>query len=52
MSKHIFQKVANVLVYLFFLSATVYTLVGPSPDDGVIFDGQTYITPCKLYTDT
>ncbi|GAA5799611.1 hypothetical protein EDC94DRAFT_597963 [Helicostylum pulchrum] len=45
MSKHIFQKVANVLVYLFFLSATVYTLVGPSPDDGVIFDGQTYITP-------
>lgn len=49
MSNHIFQKVANVLVYLFFLSATVYSLVGPSPVDDVILEGQTYITPCKLY---
>lgn len=42
---HIFQKVANVIVYLFFLSATVYTVV--SPAHGEIGDGQTYITPCK-----
>ncbi|KAI8377734.1 uncharacterized protein BYT42DRAFT_515925 [Radiomyces spectabilis] len=41
---HIFQKVANVLVYLFFLSATVYSLVAPSSDD-TIAEGQTYITP-------
>ncbi|KAI9313073.1 hypothetical protein BX666DRAFT_1880454 [Dichotomocladium elegans] len=34
MSKlHIFQKVVNVLVYLFFLSSTVYSVVGPSPDE-------------------
>ncbi|KAI7892534.1 uncharacterized protein EV154DRAFT_504760 [Mucor mucedo] len=45
MASHIFQKVANVLVYLFFLSATVYSLVGPSPVDDVILEGQTYITP-------
>ena len=42
---HLFQKVANVVVYLFFLSATVYSLVGPSPDDDVILQGATYITP-------
>lgn len=45
---HIFQKVANVLVYLFFLSATVYNLVGPAPSDDVIREGLTYITPCKF----
>lgn len=44
---HIFQKVANVIVYLFFLSATVYSVVGPAPSDTVIREGQTYITPCK-----
>lgn len=42
---HIFQKVANVIVYLFFLSATVYTVV--SPANGDIGEGHTYITPCK-----
>ncbi|KAI8145883.1 hypothetical protein BJV82DRAFT_602619 [Fennellomyces sp. T-0311] len=42
---HIFQKVVNVLVYLFFLSTTVYSVVGPAPDDENIPDGQTYITP-------
>lgn len=46
---HLFQKVANVVVYLFFLSATVYSLVGPSPDDDVILQGATYITPCKYH---
>ncbi|KAI8340497.1 hypothetical protein BC941DRAFT_348441 [Chlamydoabsidia padenii] len=40
---HIFQKVANVIVYLFFLSATVYTVV--SPPNGDIGEGSTYITP-------
>ncbi|CAO3632021.1 unnamed protein product [Cunninghamella echinulata] len=40
---HIFQKVANVIVYLFFLSATVYSIV--SPKDGTVSDGHTYITP-------
>ncbi|KAI8336804.1 hypothetical protein BC941DRAFT_376752 [Chlamydoabsidia padenii] len=40
---HIFQKVANVIVYLFFLSATVYSLV--SPPNGDAGGGQTYITP-------
>ncbi|ORX58226.1 hypothetical protein DM01DRAFT_1366352 [Hesseltinella vesiculosa] len=44
MSKlHIFQKVSNVIVYLFFLSATVYTVVSPS--DGEVGEGHTYITP-------
>jgi hypothetical protein len=47
MAFHIFQKVANVVVYLFFLSATVYSVVGPSPNDGEAQEGQTYITPCK-----
>lgn len=47
MAFHIFQKVANVVVYLFFLSATVYSVVGPSPNDGESQEGQTYITPCK-----
>ncbi|KAG1144176.1 hypothetical protein G6F38_006543 [Rhizopus arrhizus] len=45
MAFHIFQKVANVVVYLFFLSATVYSVVGPSPNDGETQEGQTYITP-------
>ncbi|KAI9474840.1 hypothetical protein BDB00DRAFT_966283 [Zychaea mexicana] len=46
MSKlHIFQKVVNVVVYLFFLSTTVYSIVGPAPNDDVIGEGQTYITP-------
>ncbi|KAI7853210.1 hypothetical protein BDC45DRAFT_442558 [Circinella umbellata] len=46
MSKlHIFQKVVNVVVYLFFLSTTVYSVVGPAPEDGDASDGQTYITP-------
>lgn len=44
---HIFQKVVNVIVYLLFLSTTVYSVVAPS-DDTVIQEGQTYITPCKL----
>lgn len=44
---HLFQKVVNVLVYLFFLSATVYSVVGPAPSDDVAHEGQTYITPCK-----
>lgn len=44
---HIFHKVVNVLVYLFFLSSTVYSVVGPAPDDTPVDDGQTYITPCK-----
>lgn len=48
MASHILQKVANVVVYLFFLSATVYSLVGPSPAGDAIPEGQTYITPCKL----
>ncbi|KAI8640752.1 hypothetical protein BD408DRAFT_419193 [Parasitella parasitica] len=42
---HIFQKVSNVLVYLLFLSATVYNLVGSSPSDDTTREGQTYITP-------
>ncbi|KAI9029983.1 hypothetical protein CLU79DRAFT_733560 [Phycomyces nitens] len=42
---HIFQRVANVLVYLFFLSATVYSVVAPPPDDEVAHEGLTYITP-------
>ncbi|CDS02851.1 hypothetical protein LRAMOSA00254 [Lichtheimia ramosa] len=42
---HIFHKVVNVLVYLFFLSSTVYSVVGPAPDDTSVDDGQTYITP-------
>ncbi|KAI9472210.1 MAG: hypothetical protein EXX96DRAFT_583270 [Benjaminiella poitrasii] len=42
---HIFQKVANVVVYLFFLSATVYSIVSPYPDNGIAHQGQTYITP-------
>ncbi|ORY95673.1 hypothetical protein BCR43DRAFT_564507 [Syncephalastrum racemosum] len=42
---HIFQKVVNVIVYLFFLSATVYSVVGPAPNDEIIQEGQTYITP-------
>ncbi|KAI8987304.1 hypothetical protein BDF20DRAFT_849349 [Mycotypha africana] len=41
---HIFQKVANVLVYLFFLSSTVYSLFGPH-DSTVIHASETYITP-------
>ncbi|KAF7722589.1 hypothetical protein EC973_002942 [Apophysomyces ossiformis] len=46
MSKlHIVQKLANVLVYLFFLSATVYTIVGPAPNEDGSTEGQTYITP-------
>ncbi|CAO3639463.1 unnamed protein product [Cunninghamella blakesleeana] len=44
MSKlHIFQKISNVIVYLAFLSATVYTVV--SPKEGGINEGHTYITP-------
>ncbi|KAI8373830.1 hypothetical protein BD560DRAFT_393710 [Blakeslea trispora] len=42
---HIAQKVANVVVYLFFLSATVYNLVGPAPNEEVILEGATYMTP-------
>ncbi|KAI7872519.1 hypothetical protein BDF14DRAFT_1754297 [Spinellus fusiger] len=42
---HIFQKVANVLVYLFFLSATVYSVVAPPPNDEVSHGSWTYITP-------
>ncbi|KAI8054928.1 uncharacterized protein B0P05DRAFT_560800 [Gilbertella persicaria] len=42
---HIAQKIANVVVYLFFLSATVYNIVGPSPNKDVILEGQTYFTP-------
>ncbi|GAN09514.1 membrane protein [Mucor ambiguus] len=42
---HIFQKVANVLVYLLFLSATVYNLVGSTPSEPVVHDGLTYLTP-------
>lgn len=45
MAAHIVQKVANVIVYLFFLSATVYSIVGPS--EGPEGEGHTYITPCK-----
>ncbi|KAG1470206.1 hypothetical protein G6F56_002817 [Rhizopus delemar] len=43
MAAHIVQKVANVIVYLFFLSATVYSIVGPS--EGPEGEGHTYITP-------
>lgn len=45
---HIVQKVTNVLVYLLFLSTTVYSVVGPAPDQEVGQEGQTYITPCKF----
>ncbi|KAI9256212.1 hypothetical protein BY458DRAFT_492643 [Sporodiniella umbellata] len=43
MPNHIFQKVANVIVYFFFLFGTVYTVVGPS--EGPAGEGHTYITP-------
>lgn len=42
---HLLQKVANVVVYLFFLGATVYSVVGPKPDPKVILEHETYITP-------
>ncbi|CAM0141225.1 hypothetical protein VKS41_004073 [Umbelopsis sp. WA50703] len=42
---HIFQKVANVVVYLFFLGATVYSVTGPKPDPKIILQYETYITP-------
>jgi len=42
---HIFLKVSNVLAYLFFLAGTVYTAVGPTPDDQVILDHLSYMTP-------
>ncbi|KAJ2961888.1 hypothetical protein NQZ79_g2889 [Umbelopsis isabellina] len=42
---HIFQKVANVVVYLFFLGATVYSVAGPKPDPKIILQYETYITP-------
>lgn len=44
---HIFQKVANVVVYLFFLGATVYSVAGPKPDPKIILQYETYITPGK-----
>lgn len=42
---HILLKVSNVIVYLWFLSATVYSTVGPNPDGDVIKSHLTYITP-------
>ncbi|KAI8974081.1 hypothetical protein BDB01DRAFT_854046 [Pilobolus umbonatus] len=45
MASHVFQKIVNVLVYLFFLSATVYSVVGPSPSEGQEQEGSTFITP-------
>jgi hypothetical protein len=44
-------KLANVLFYLLFLVATVYTVVGPNPNDIVAMRGQTYITPGKKEAD-
>jgi len=44
-SLHIFLKVVNVLVYLFFLSTTIYLTVGPEPGDDVKNSHLTYITP-------
>jgi hypothetical protein len=44
------QKLANVLFYLLFLVATIYTVVGPNPNDIVVMKGQTYITPGKKET--
>lgn len=46
---HLLQKVANVVVYLFFLGATVYSVVGPKPDPKVILEHETYITPGMLF---
>jgi len=42
---HLLLKISNVLVYLFFLSATVWSVVGPGPDDDTLAKHETYITP-------
>jgi len=42
---HLILKISNVIVYLWFLSATVYTVVGPNPSDEVHQKHLTYITP-------
>lgn len=42
---HLILKVANVIVYLWFLSATVYSVVGPNPSDEVSQEHLTYISP-------
>jgi hypothetical protein len=42
---HLVLKVSNVIVYLWFLSATVYNVVGPDPSDEIAQKHLTYITP-------
>jgi len=42
---HLVLKISNVLVYLFFLSATVWSVVGPGPDEDTLSKHKTYITP-------
>jgi hypothetical protein len=42
---HLLLKISNVLVYLFFLSATIWSVVGPGPDEDTLSKHKTYITP-------
>jgi hypothetical protein len=42
---HLILKVSNVIVYLWFLSATVYSVFGPDPSKDVTRQHLTYITP-------
>jgi len=42
---HIFLKVVNVLTYLFFLSATIYSTVGPEPIDTTDLNHYSYLSP-------
>jgi len=44
---HLVLKVTNVLVYLFFLSSTVWTIAGPGPDKDTLKTHETYITPAE-----
>lgn len=48
---HILLKVSNILVYLFFLSATIYSTVGPKPSPDIEKEHLTYISaaPWVLY---
>jgi len=42
---HLVLKISNVIVYLMFLSSTIFSVVGPDADDDTLSKHETYITP-------